>query len=285
MTATPYDLVRGDTHVSSLPLVLIKLNEAMNNPFCSIIDIGKVISEDQGLTARLLRIANSPFYSYPSKVDTITKAITIIGTQQIMDLVLATSVMKLFKGIPEELITMESFWHHSIACGTIARILAQFRHEPNIERFFVAGVLHDIGRLLMFAKMPQAVAELMFRCKNNGELVYKTERDTLKFDHADVGEALLKEWKLPVSLVEMVAFHHHPLRAKNYGIEASVIHIADIVAHALQIGSSGEFFVPVFEPGAWELIKLSPSVLSPLIEQTDRQFVAAVQLMQQGAKK
>lgn len=285
MITNPYDLVKGDTHVSSLPLILIKLNEAINNPFSSIIDIGKIISEDQGLTARLLRIANSPFYSYPSKVDTITKAITIIGTQQIMDLVLATSTMKLFKGIPAELITMESFWHHSIACGTVARILAQFRRELNIERFFVAGILHDIGRLIIYLRMPQEAHELMVQSKSSRTLMYKAEREALRFDHADVGEALLKEWKLPAELIEMVAFHHYPSRAKNYGEDASTIHLADIIAHALQIGNSGEFFVPPLEPEAWSLIKLSPSILPHLIEQTDRQFAAALQLMQQEPKK
>lgn len=284
MIANPHDLIRGDTHVSSLPLVLIRLNEAVNNPFTAIIDIGKIISEDQGLTARLLRIANSPFYSYPSKVDTITKAITIIGTQQIMDLVLATSAMKLFKGIPGELITMESFWHHSIACGSIARILAQFRREQNIERFFVAGVLHDIGRLVICTKMPQEALELLTRCKNNSEIMYKVEREALRFDHADVGEVLLKEWKLPASLIEMVAFHHYPSRAKNYGIDASTIHIADIIAHALQIGNSGELLVPPLDSAAWDMIKLSPSILSPLMEQADRQFAAALLLVQEAKR-
>lgn len=285
MASNPHDLLRGDINISSLPLILIQLNEVINNPYSSVIDIGKIIAQDQGLTARLLRLANSPFYSYPSKVETITQAVTIIGTRQILDLVLATSVMKMFKGIPEDIVTMESFWHHSIACGTIARTLAVFRRELNVERFFVAGILHDIGRLIIYTKVPQASHEMLTRCRKNKELMYMVEKEVMNFDHADVGEILMKEWKLPPSLIEMVAYHHYPLRSKNFVPETAVIHAADIIAHALQLGSSGEFFVPPMDAKAWERIELSPRVLSAVLDQTEKQFNAAVQLMHMELRK
>lgn len=279
MVRSLHDLVRGDTQVSSLPLILVQLNEVINNPYSSIIDIGKIIGEDQGLTARLLRLANSPFYSYPSKVETITQAITIIGTQQVLDLVLATSVMKQFKGIPGDLITMESFWHHSIACGTVARILATFRRELNTERFFVAGILHDIGRLIMCTKVPEDARGILARCQGSGELVHKVEKEILHFDHADVGEVLLKEWKLPLSLIEMVSAHHNPMRSKNFTAETSVIHVADMLAHALQLGNSGETLVPPLDARAWESIEVAPGMLSTALDDAERQFGAALQLM------
>ncbi len=285
MVQNPYDLVKGDTQLSSLPLILVQLNEVINNPYSSIVDIGKIISEDQGLTARLLRLANSPFYSYPSKVETITQAITIIGTQQVLDLVLATSVMQQFKGIPGAVITMESFWHHSIACGTTARILAVYQREVNAERFFVAGILHDIGRLIMCTKIPETAREMLTRCHNSGELVHKVEKEVLGFDHADVGEVLLKEWKLPPSLVEMVASHHKPLRSKHFAAETSVVHVADIIAHALQLGSSGEPLVPPLDANAWERIEVAPGMLSSALDETERQFAVALQLMYHKEQK
>lgn len=286
MTArNPYDLIRDDVRVGTLPLVFMRLNEVINNPCSSVLDMGTVIEEDQGLTARLLRLANSPFYSFPSKVETIRQAVTVIGTQQMMDLVLATSVMDMFRGIPAELVTMEAFWHHSISCGIIARIMAVYRREPNVERFFVAGILHDIGRLVIYSKMPEASVKIIMRCREDGELQNKAEREVLNFDHADVGEALLKEWKLPLSLREMVAFHHSPSRAMHFPLEAAVAHTSDIIARALQLGKSGDAFVPPMDAGAWSRLELQPGVLSPTIEQAERQFAAAVNLIKPESKQ
>src|SRR5208282_6509612 len=117
-------LINETDTVYSLPLIYERLTEVINHPRSSIADITMIISEDQGLTARLLKLANSPLYGFFSKIDSIGMAATIIGTQQLQALALAVSVMEVFTGIPEELVCMKSFWQHSIACGTIARALA-----------------------------------------------------------------------------------------------------------------------------------------------------------------
>lgn len=274
------DLVRGTEHVSSPPMIFMQINEAINNPRSSIIDIARLISEDQGLTAHLLKLANSPLYGFPSRIETINQAIAILGTQQIRDLALAASVLKLFEGIPKELIDMESFWCHSISCGLIARILSTYRKEPNVERFFVAGIMHDIGRLIMYTRIPELSYESLLKSKSSGELLYKVEREIIGFDHATVGGFLLKEWRLPLSLEEMVRFHHNPLQAMRFPVETSVVHVADIIAHAMQLGSSGESFIPPLDAKAWERIELSPSILSPTLKQVDLQFAETIQMVQ-----
>jgi HD-like signal output (HDOD) protein len=281
MARSPQELVKGDVNISSLPMVAMKLNDVMNNPRSSAIDIGKVVGEDQGLTARLLKLANSPFYAFPSRIETITQAVLVIGTQQIRDLVLATSVMKMFEGIPAEIINMESFWSHCIACGVAARIIAIYRREPNVERFFVAGMLHDLGRLIMFTKMPKESKEILTLCKENKEALFKAERERIGFNHADVGGALLKEWRLPGSLVEMAEFHHNPGRAVQFPTETAIIHVADIITHAMQIGGSGESFVPPLSENAWDKIKLPAATLTSVMEQTDKQFAEAVKFIGQ----
>ena len=158
MEISPRDLLKGYVEVSSLPMIHLRLEEAINNQNKSMSDIAKVIREDPGLTARLLRIVNSAFYNFPSKIETISQAVTIVGTQQLSALALATSVMKMFKGLPQNLVSMDSFWRHSIACGLAARMIGSFRRETKPERFFVAGMLHDIGRLIMYTKIPDPVA-------------------------------------------------------------------------------------------------------------------------------
>lgn len=277
MSANPRELLKGYVEVSSLPMVHMKLNDAINNPRKSMADIAKIIREDPGLTARLLRLVNSAFYNFPSKVETISQAVTIVGTQQLGALALATSVMNMFKGIPQDLVSMDSFWRHSIGCGLAARVLATYRREANAERFFVAGMLHDIGRLLMYTKTIDQSREALVLSKNNNELLYAAELEVFGFTHAVVGGVMLQAWKLPNSLEEVVMYHHNPKAAAKFPVETAIVHVADIIAHGMQLGSSGETYVPPMDEEAWASLGLPPSILSASLDQVERQFQDAVQ--------
>ena len=280
MARDPGTLVRGSVEVSSLPAIYTRLNEALNNPRASASQIADVIAEDTGLTARLLRLANSPFYGFPSRIETVSRAVLIIGTQQIRDLALATSVMSAFRGVPGDLVDMESFWLHSMATGVAARVLASQRREANVERFFVAGVLHDIGRLLLYKRLPAEARVALDRARDGDELLFESERAVMGCDHGGVGGALLEAWGIPASLQEVAACHHDPGRAERYPLEAAVVHVADILAHAMEMGTSGERAVPPLDPPAWERIGLPATVLAAVLDQADRQVAAAALLIQ-----
>jgi HD-like signal output (HDOD) protein len=279
MEISPRDLLKGYVEVSSLPMIHLRLEEAINNQNKSMSDIAKVIREDAGLTARLLRIVNSAFYNFPSKIETISQAVTIVGTQQLSALALATSVMKMFKGLPQNLVSMDSFWRHSIACGLAARAIGTFRRETKPERFFVAGMLHDIGRLIMYTKIPEPSREILDSAAKSQTLLYEQERMTLGFTHAVVGGILLQTWKLPTSLEEIVMYHHNPKAATRYPMETAMVHVADIIVHSMGLGSSGEVFIPPLDTEAWDKLGLSPSVLASVEEQVDRQYHDALQTM------
>lgn len=272
MVHNPDDLLRGYVEVSSLPMIYHKINEAINNPHSSMADISKIISDDPGLTVRLLRLVNSAFYGFPSKIETITQALVIIGTNQLRDLALATSIVSLFEGIPKDLVSMESFWRHSIGCGIAAKTLATYRNETNIERFLVAGMLHDIGRLILYKKASDQAREVLLRSKNSKTLLFLMEQEMMGFDHASLGQRLLEVWDLPLSLGEAVAFHHKPHQTTRYPAEAAIVHVADIIVNALQWGSSGEYYVPPLEEKAWELMGLSTSILSGALDSMYQQM-------------
>lgn len=276
---TVEEIIQDVSTVHSLPLFYSRLDEAINHPRSSIADIGKVISEDQGLTARILKLANSPLFGYFSKIDTISQAVTIIGIQQVRDLALALSVMDIFEGIPEQLINMEQFWRHSIATGLAARLLATSQRESNLERFFVAGVLHDIGRLIMFIKLPDLCMEMLEEARGENRLLYEIERERLSFDHSDIGGSLLRKWKIPSRVAEPVEFHHRPLRGEHYPRETSLLHLADIFAHALELGSSGGSSVPRLETAVWDSLNLSPFLFASLVKQIDTTFSETVQAL------
>lgn len=279
MEISPRELLKGYVEVSSLPMIHLKLEEAINDQNKSMSDIAKVIREDPGLTARLLRIVNSAFYNFPSKIETISQAVTIVGTQQLSALALATSVMKMFKGLPQDIVSMDSFWRHSIACGLAARMISSFRRETKPERFFVAGMLHDIGRLIMYTKIPDASRDTLNAAKEHKTLLYETEREKLGFTHAVVGGILAQTWKLPTSLEEIVMYHHNPKAATRFPVETAMVHVADIIVHSMGLGSSGEVYVPPLDGEAWDRLGLSPSALASVQEQVDRQYQDALQTM------
>jgi len=272
-------IVEATKTVYSLPLFYDRLNETINHPRSSISDIARIITEDQGLTARILRLANSPLFGYYSKVDSISKAVTIIGTQQIRDLALASSVIKIFAGIPEDLLSMASFWQHSIACGTIARNLASYLREANVERFFVAGMLHDVGQLVMCAAVPETVRELHLSSMDLQQLFYECERKRLGFNHAEVGGALFRTWKIPESIIEPVEYHHAPRYAAQFPLESAVIHLSDIICHAMEFGHSAEWCVPFLDEEAWERLSLPPGMIATVLKQSEPQIKEAFAIL------
>jgi HD-like signal output (HDOD) protein len=282
-SATTIECVIEETRtVYSLPLFYERLNETINHPRSSINDISKIITEDQGLTARLLRLANSPMFGCYARVDSITKAVTIIGTQQLRDLALAASVMGVFKGIPEDLINMSSFWKHSIACGIIARSLAVYRRESNVERLFVSGMLHDVGQVVLFAARPEVSRELLESQLDTGRLYLDLERELLNFDHAELGGALLKKWKIPASITEPVTCHHSPGSAEQFRLETSLIHLADIICQALELGQGAEWGVPPLDERAWDRLGLSPHMMGSVLKQSIPQISETFDILSGG---
>ena len=262
-------LVDKTSTVYSHPLFYERLNEAINHPRSSVADIARIITEDQGLTARILRLANSPMFGYFGRIDSINRAVTIIGTQQLRDLALAASVMGVFTGIPDELINMAFFWRHSIACGIIARSVAEYLRGNNVERLFVAGILHDIGQLVLCTTVPAIARQVLEQSREQRELFFQTERTVLGFDHAELGGALLREWKIPANIIDPVTWHHQPQRAEQFPLEAAIVHLADIVCQALALGGSGEWCVPPLDPSAWERIGMPVTMLTTIVRQAE----------------
>jgi len=267
----PLKFISEHTKLSTLPDIYNQFVDTIARPNSSSYDIENVINKDTSLSAQLLRIANSAFYGYPAKVDTISRAINIIGTQQLSTLAMGIIVISVFNKMPARIINMEMFWKHSILCGICARILAGYRNIQNTERLFTAGLLHDIGRLVCYNYLPQESLRAILEAHNDSRLLYLTEREVFDMDHAMIGKSLINRWQMPLSLEEMVFYHHEPQKSKN-SIEPSILHIADIIANAMGIGTSGERLIPPLHEEAWSRLGLSSNILSLVMEQADYQL-------------
>lgn len=279
MIINPRELVAGTIHLVSLPEIFLRVNEMIDNPHYSAADIGRVIGQDTGLTARLLKIVNSPFYLFPSKIDTVSRAVTIVGLHELRDLILATSIARIFAGIPNDIVDMDSFWRHSVGCALVAKGIAARRGEPHTERFFVAGLLHDVGSLLIYRKVPELAREALLRARHGGETLCKAEQAVIGCDHAAVGGELLRTWRLPKHLEEAVAFHHAPTLAGQYPLDAAIVHLANIIANAVLFGSSGDTHIAPFEPAAWDLTGLSPDIIEPIVIEAETQFSHTLEMI------
>jgi len=275
---TAKEMVQGSEQLFSLPKVFYQLQTALSDPDKSFEDFGAIISHDPALSARLLRIVNSPFYGLSSRVETISHALSIVGLDQLVDLAMATSVIYQFRGIPNTLFNMESFWKHSIAAGLAARTIGQLRGEDNVERLYLAGILHDLGRLVIYMKEPTLARDAFYRSKEKEENIHLSEQALMGFDHAEVGGELLRSWQLPESLVQAVAFHHEPARCKEFPVVAAVVHTADYLVHDMNIAKSEEFYVPVLDTQTWEKIQIDPKELARKIMDVQDQFEQTLQM-------
>lgn len=256
-------LVELVTMVPSLPAVYLRLSAVVDHPRSSMRAIEAVVCEDPSLAGRLLRLANSAFFGFPARVDNLSRAITLVGTRQLRDLAMATSVLELFRGVSPEHVTMPSFWRHGVTCGLAARALAGWRREANPEQYFVAGLLHDIGRLVLYLKLPEEMNRILEQAARSGAPLYEIERQHLGFDHAAVGGELLRHWNLPPHLCDAVAWHHAPRSAKLHEPMAALVHVADVFANAAGYGSSGEARVPPLNTLSWQQLELPPTVVVP----------------------
>jgi len=283
------ELFQEDIQIPSLPEIFYQFKEVMDDPDSSFEEIGNIVGHDPGLTARLLKIVNSAFFGFPQQVETISHAIGIVGREPLTDLVLSTVVMDQFNDIPQSSMNMKSFWKHSIACGLAARIVASQKKETNPEQFFVAGLLHDIGLMALCITQPSLFLDAALRSKFKKETLHTAETEIMGFNHADVGGFLLKTWKLSKVLEEAVGFHHNPAGASQYSLEASVIHIADILAddsHSLKLGLSTEVSTthPTLDEDALKCIELPADVyLSTIRRQMEKEFEQTVQIFLQTA--
>ena len=225
-----WEQVIAKARLISLPEAYLRLKKVLDQPNFSMTEVAIPISQDPALTARLLRLVNSSFYGLSGTIDTVFRALTMIGTQQVHDLALATAVAQSFDRMDNNIMDMSRFWRDSVMCGLAASNLARTCGLAGCERLFVAGLLHDIGHLVMYQSIPELCQQSLLMAKETGKPLHLIERELIGLDSARVGGALMQQWQFPGSLRETTEFHLDPAQALLYPMDTYLVHIAVALA-------------------------------------------------------
>lgn len=229
-------LLDANTFVSP-PEVYLRISELMRSERASARDFADVVVQDPSLTARLLGMANSAYFGMRGRIDTITRAITVVGTQELHSLVLAVSAVSSFSRLDNHLVSVRTFWRHSVLTGLLARGIAQRGGVPHPDRLFVAGMLHDVGYLVLFNRIPQVMQDALTRAEGDEDRLHELERSTLGYAHPEVAARLFEAWGLPETVTTAVRQHHGPDMAGDDSVEARIVRLADALAASSEVGA------------------------------------------------
>ena len=229
--STAQNLVDAVMQLISLPEVYLRLQQAIDDPHHSREQIAEIVSYDPALSARVLRIANSSYYSFPSKIETIGSAVGLIGEIDLRNLVLATTVIGSMNTLSYEGVNIDEFWLHSLRCGIFARLLAKTVKGSNPEILFLAGMLHDLGILVIYQQEASLAAAVARQIDQQHQLRDQAERELMGFDHAEVGALLITAWGLADELSELVRFHHQYQLAEANQSTTQVLALANQLAN------------------------------------------------------
>ncbi|MCC8985215.1 MAG: HDOD domain-containing protein [Nitrospira sp.] len=251
----------------TLPHVVQKLASMIGRPNISAEEIGALIEKDQVLSAKVLRLANSPFYGFPSRIASVAHAVVVLGLSVVKGLTLCATAFDMMKNAG-----MNDLWRHSLGVAMTAHILGAKAGMKNPEEVFVGGLLHDIGKVVLYVKWPDVGQQITAATKDSSRSLMDTERELFDVTHADVGGWLATAWHLPTSLREPILHHHMPSAAQEATLQTAIVHVADVLVKGLACGNPGDDLVPPLSRQAWDLVGLDAQSLTQCLAQATEEF-------------
>jgi putative nucleotidyltransferase with HDIG domain len=250
----------------TLPGIVTRLNSLADNDKTSIQEMSRLVSSDQVLSARILRLANSPSYGF-YRVATISNAMILLGVDVVKSLVLSSSIFEIMEK------NVLGLWEHSLGAGVAANIIAKRLRLPESEEISTAALLHDIGKVIIRLSSQEKFPDLPARIAEKGLTTYEAEREILGTDHAEVGGWLAKSWFLPEKLIVPIAFHHDVEASPLHQTKTAVVHLADILIKASGFGFSDNEFVPPIQPAAWNKLGMTEGILAEIVDEMEERLI------------
>ena len=274
MSISIEEVIKTIEELPSMPAVVMEVLESIDQESVNIQQLTRKIMLDQVLTAKLLRFANSSYFNTQTKVTTIQQAINLIGISGVRNMVLCTVLQLSFPETVCRGFDFQVFWRHSVSVAVCAKVIA--RHlQLNQDYAYTAGLLHDIGRLVFVTRFTTQYEEVIaYRAQHDCHIL-EAERAVLDTDHALVGKLLAEYWNFSVGMQNAIARHHEPDPNATVDMVASVVHVADAIAHALDFSEEADDMVPPLSMKVWDAIGLEPEDIMQIFRETELRFEAA----------
>ncbi|MBN1308349.1 MAG: HDOD domain-containing protein [Chitinispirillaceae bacterium] len=259
--------IENISSIPTLPTVIERLTRLLQNPKTSAEEVGKAITTDQALAAKVLKLVNSAFYGFPGRISTITHAIVILGFSTVKNIVLTASIFDVFRNKGEGItgFDLEDFWLHSIACGAASAAIAKQIGGLEKEECFIAGLIHDLGKLILCHYLPDEFLSALQHSAENRQLLYESEKQLFDSTHAQIGGYISERWNLPLSLQNPVKYHHQPSPTHEHYLMTAVVHFADILVRALDYGNGGDNQIPSLSEQVWKSLDMEKIDLDALL--------------------
>lgn len=259
------NLIKNIKEFSTLPTVYSSLVDVLADPKSTTQDVSSIIACDQASSAKVLKVVNSPFYGFSGEIDSVSRAIVVLGFNEIYNLILASYLMDLFLKKDAVLdFRPVDFWGHSIAVGIATRLIGQNLGLPKPENFFVTGVLHDIGKLVFFEFLEDQFAAALALSKRNQQPLHSAEMTVFGIDHSETGALLAERWRFPSSIVQAIRHHQTGIVPEKADELTAAVHLGNIYCRALELGYPGDDFIPQPNPIALDIIKAQPNLLKEI---------------------
>ncbi len=260
-------LIRESKSLPTLPGVITKLSALEADPKSTSQEIARIIAADQILSAKVLRLVNSPFYGFSRRVSTVSNALILLGISVIKSLIMSSSIFEMMEK------TLLGLWEHSLATAVAANLIANRLELSDKEEISTAALLHDIGKVVIKVHLKEDYERLLVSAGEKRQLSFEAEREMLGIDHAEVGKWLAESWYLPEKLIEPIACHHDLEKSVTHRTATAVVHFADILIRARGFGTSINELVPTLHPLAIAVLRLDDMDLDALLVDLDDRLV------------
>lgn len=262
----------------TLPTTIIHINKILADPNSDAKQVGNVLEKDLALSSKVLKIANSSFYGMRTEITTLSRATVVLGYNTLMSIAITASILELFnvETLGGVYFTAEEFWKHSIGVACVSRMVCEEIRHKNPEEGWIAGLIHDIGKVILSQFFTSDFKEIISVVNEKGILIINAEKQVLGITHCNIGKWITEKWSLPLMLQEAIALHHSPDKARIDRSLTTVVHFADILCRMKGIGNGGDSKVPALDKVSFSELglttKMIKNITSRITEETDKAF-------------
>jgi HD-like signal output (HDOD) protein len=270
--ASAQELVQSCSTLFTLPEIYLRVRDVVDSPESTMDDLANALKFDPAISARLLKIVNSPLYGFPKKIDNISRAVTLLGMQPVSDLVASTTIGQTFTGMTADLMDLPVFWRKSVRCALLAGKIAKTSGIEESERFFIEGLLRDIGHLVLYQTIPQRAQSVLVEAAYLGSPLAEVEQANIGCDFTEVGAELIRSWGMPDQIEQAIRHQLSPNQAGKFALHASIVHLAGALADHAELEPPQTGQPPACDPFALSCTRFDVGEYPILLKEAQEQL-------------